>query len=88
MYRKAGLIIGTHLVKTIGEHSYIAVPSPNLQPGVPQDSGIFQVGTRAFATCATMATDDELREEYVRILTKASMEITAAYILHLKKKEN
>ena len=29
-------------------------------------------GARAFATCATMASDDDLRKEYMRILTRAT----------------
>ena len=49
------------------------------------DNGIFPV--EVIATCATVAADDKLREEYVRLLTKASMEITAANIYHLQKKE-
>ena len=52
------------------------------------NNGIFPVEVRAFATCATVAADDKLREEYVRLLTKASMEITAANMYHLQKKEN
>ncbi|KAL5481683.1 hypothetical protein EMCRGX_G021902 [Ephydatia muelleri] len=44
------------------------------------NNGIFPVEARAFATCATVAADDKLREEYVRLLRKASMEITAANI--------
>ena len=35
-----------------------------------------------------MTADEEMREEYERILTKASMEIAAANVRHLKKKEN
>ena len=44
------------------------------------NNGIFPIEVRAFATCATVAADDKLREEYVRLLRKASMEITAANI--------
>ena len=55
----------------------------NLQPEMT-GQWHFPSWVRVFATCVTMVADDEQREEYVRILTKASREITAANICHLK----
>ena len=43
------------------------------------------IGSKAQETCATLGADDDLRMEYIKILKRASTEITVANVKHLKK---
>ena len=58
------------------------MPPPNLQPGVP--------GQGIFPCCAPKwQTGDKLREEHMRVLTKASMEMLVCQLRpHLRENEN
>ena len=47
--------------------------------------GVFSLGIRAFATCATLGADDKLKAKYVEILTRTSTELTIANVQHLHK---
>ena len=49
------------------------------------DEGIFPLGVKANATCATLGADEELKSKYTQTLTKASMELTAANVQHLNR---